>query len=79
MKEKCYNLTNNHIMLLLTAPPANKTLKNRLNDLLRKKKRRKKKKRKTKRNVTKKIKISRRNLGRKNKKIIKIKKSRKKN
>ena len=37
-KQKCYNLTNNHIMSLLTAPPANKTLKNRLNDLLKKRK-----------------------------------------
>ena len=48
MKQKCYNLTNNHIMLLLTAPPANKTLKNRLNDLLKKKEKTKKEKKKNK-------------------------------
>ena len=38
MKQKCYDLTDKQILLLLTVQHSNKTLKNRLNDLLKMKK-----------------------------------------
>ncbi len=64
MKQKCYDLTDKQILLLLTVQHSNKTLKNRLNDLLKVKK-----KKKIKKNQTKKIKIKQ-SLTRKNKKNI---------
>ena len=78
MKQKCYDLTDKQILLLLTVQHSNKTLKNRLNDLLKVKK--KKKKRKIKKNQTKKIKIKESST-RKNKKNIRkirVNKSKKK-
>ena len=51
MKQKCYDLTDKQILLLLTVKHSNKTLKNRLNDLLKMKKKKKKKaKKQTKKN-----------------------------
>ena len=77
MKQKCYDLTDNQILMLLTVQHSNKTLKQRLNDLL-KKKSTKNKKKSTKK--IKKIKIkhhsTRKNKGRIKK--LRVKKSRKK-
>ena len=38
MKQKCFDLSDSQILILLTARPAKKTLKNRLKKLLKKKK-----------------------------------------
>ena len=56
MKQKCYDLTDKQILLLLTVQHSNKTLKNRLNDLLKVKK--KKNKRKIKKTTLKKLKLN---------------------
>lgn len=77
MKQKCYDLTDKQILLLLTVRQSNKTLKNRLNDLLKKKKKKKKNKNKSTKS-TKKIKIKSSTLRNNKIKKINVKKSRKK-
>jgi len=73
MKQKCYDLTDKQILLLLTVRQSNKTLKNRLNDLLKKKKNKNKSTKSTK-----KIKIKSSTLRNNKIKKINVKKSRKK-
>ena len=67
MKQKCFDLSDSQILILLTARPAKKTLKNRLKKLLKKKKRTYKKK-------TKKIKLKLKSKKNKKSKTIKVRK-----